>query len=98
MSFLKALSLVTLSLVFINIRYILEYVLIEKQVTPYHIKTSDVEKILVLLALCDFLPFVCLITCIYIGTKGDWDAIMSAELHGPNEDDLTTECGSRILD
>lgn len=39
-----------------------------------------------------------MIACIQIGNKGKWDAIMAAYLHGPHEDDLTTECGTHMLD
>ena len=77
-SFLKALSLVIISLIFINIRYALEYVLIEKNVVVYHLKPADVKKLLVVLAFCDFMPFICMIACIQIGSKGKWDAILSA--------------------
>jgi hypothetical protein len=39
-----------------------------------------------------------MIACIQIGKVGKWDAIMAAYLRGPNEEDLTTECGSHMLD
>ena len=51
-----------------------------------------------MLALSDYIPFVCMISCIKIGSEGKWDAIMSSYLRGPNQEDLTTECGSHILD
>jgi len=101
-SFLKALSLITVSLIFINIRYGIEYIFIEKQILlqqlDYTALGAKNTVLIVLLVLSDFLPLVCMIACIQIGNKGKWDAIMAAYLRGPNEEDLTTECGSHMLD
>lgn len=59
---------------------------------------SQIVVLLCVLALSDFVPIICMIACIQIGNNGKWDTLLSAYLHGPHEDDLTTECGSHILD
>ena len=48
------------------------------------------------MALSDYIPFVCLIACIHIGGKGEWEALLTKFLRPPNND-VSTDAGSHML-
>lgn len=68
LSFLKALTLITVSLLFINIRYGIEYVIIGEQIVLQDLDYTALGvkniTLISLLVLSDYLPLVCMIYCI----------------------------------
>jgi len=54
-------------------------------------------SLIVVLAVSDFVPIICMIACIHIGSKGEWDCLLCNYLRPPNKEDTSTECGSNML-
>ncbi len=90
-SILKALCLITTALVLMNVRYAY-YIQLQSQES-----IEDVKVIIVMMALCDFIPFLFLIACIHIGVQGEWDCLLSNYLRPSKEKDTTTDAGSHML-
>ena len=106
-SLLAALLLTILSLLVLQLRYILEFVYNGQQVqisTPGDADPdSKKAQISITVCLCvilisDLLPIVTQMLCIWISCKGKWDDLISGFLHKPNAGDTSTYAGSCMLD
>lgn len=106
-SLLAALLLTILSLLVLQLRYILEFVYNGQQVqisTPGDADPdSKKAQISITVCLCvilisDLLPIVTQMLCIWIACKGKWHDLISGFLHKPNAGDTSTYAGSCMLD
>ena len=107
-SLLAALLLTILSLIVLQLRYILEFVYNGQQVQISN-GSADVDpdskkaQISITVCLCvilisDLLPIVTQMLCIWISCKGKWHDLISGFLHKPADDDRSTYAGSCMLD
>ncbi len=92
-----AMLLISVSLVILNVRYALQYLFINQRETHSENQIPTVSLI-IMLAVSDFVPIICMIACIKVAINGEWDCLLANFLHPPHKDDVSTECGSHMLD
>lgn len=93
---IKAMLLISVSLVILNIRYALQYLFINQRETHSE-NQIPTAALITMLAVSDFVPIICMIACIKVAINGEWDCLLANFLHPPQKDDVSTECGSHML-
>jgi hypothetical protein len=97
------LFLVLLCLVIVNLRFACEFAFYQKlKRSPVDTPINEMLKIpisvaVLLLSVSDIIPIFCLIICIYISAKANWNNLIAGYLRRPGKQEESVECDSQFL-
>jgi hypothetical protein len=100
---IAGLVLILLCIVIVNLRFAVEYCFMNNKIKLHEKQTISedltmpVSVAVLLLTISDMIPIGCLIICIWISAKANWNNLIAAYLRRPGKQEESVECDSQFL-